>query len=731
MKNNLKRLFGLSPDYILEHRIINAVTLVGIIVSIFSGVMNYVTEMPIITVYGVAAVVFCYIILLIYSILSKNFFRYYYLIYGFMILVNGPIYWIIGAGSLGTAPYFLILTLVLVNTTAKNNANLYFSGLLFLVIIILVFIENQYPDMIIGYLKKEDRIPDFLIGVFLVTAAIVASLKVYMNIYRNALKNEVEQKNLLHEKQKEIQREIEAKETILKDLVMAKEEAEIANLSKSEFLANMSHEIRTPMNAILGFAEIATLKVNEPEIKNYMQIILSSGNALLTIINDILDLSKIEAGKLILQPSYIDIRRMVGEVKQLFTQKINEKGLEFLIEISPDLPKGAFLDEVRVRQVIMNILGNAIKFTEKGFIRIIVEANYNVNLPDEKDDSILKTGKNGNLSQPVISQYCDITISIEDTGIGIPREQIEKIFKPFEQVPGQSTKKFGGTGLGLTISTKLIKMMGGEITVVSPSSESGKGSIFAIRLHKVLVSKDTNADLLDLTVSEMNVEFNSSKILLVDDVFANRELIKTYLHEYNLNIIEAENGEQALEKIKTDKYDLLLLDWRMPGIDGEEVSKILKENENTKDIPIIIFTASALKEEEERISKIVNGFLSKPVNKLKLLQEIKRHLPYSEKNSKPPLEENEEAEIFLTPEQKDKLMAILKGELHKEWEVINKTKGMNSVKSFAMKLQKVNEEYNSGALKRYSSELLDSVNSFKVVKVKTTLNDYQKVIENI
>jgi signal transduction histidine kinase/ligand-binding sensor domain-containing protein/FixJ family two-component response regulator len=489
------------------------------------------------------------------------------------------------------------------------------------------------------------------------------------------------------------------------ELKIAVESAETANKAKSEFLANMSHEIRTPMNAILGFAEILSNKIKDSELLNYTRIILSSGNALLTIINDILDLSKIEAGKLVLQPALIDLERMIEEIKQLFTPKVKEKGLEFITEVGNDFPKGIYLDEVRIRQIIMNLIGNAIKFTEKGYVKITANVKPSLN---ENDKS-------------------DIIITIEDTGIGIPKGQIEKIFRPFEQVDGQSTRKFGGTGLGLSISTKLIAMMGGSINATGEN-----GSIFTITLPGIVSVNEIDRSLQDHYTAELDIEFDSAKILVVDDIATNRELVKAYLEGYNLEIKETENGEQTLEEIKKNKYDLVLLDRKMPGMSGEDVAKILKQNEDTKNIPIIIFTASALKEEEERLSKIVDSYLTKPVNKLKLIQELKKYLPYKEKEKETEiLVEETKPDIDLSPEQKEKLLAVLEGDIFKEWEVVSKTRAMGSVKTFSINLQKTAEEFDSATLKKYSNELLESVTLFKVVKIKSLLADYTDILNKI
>ena len=385
------------------------------------------------------------------------------------------------------------------------------------------------------------------------------------------------------------------------ELQRAKSLAESANRAKSEFLANMSHEIRTPMNAVLGFTELLKNNVVEPKNKSYLSSIDSAGKSLLRLINDILDLSKVEAGKFELEYKAVSPRELFSEMRSIFKQKISSKGLEFLFEIDDKVPKALILDETRIRQILFNLIGNAIKFTHQGYIKLTVLCEINPNDPE----------------------YYSLCFSVEDSGIGISSENKDSIFDAFEQQKGQSHIQYGGTGLGLAISKKLVALMKGDMQL--NESPSG-GCIFTVTIDEVLgavLDASTNSKLL------CNVQsFHEAKALIVDDISLNRELLVDFLTPYHLLCETACNGQEALEKIANDKPDIILMDMKMPIMNGYEATHLLKSNESTQDIPIIAVTASSMVETEEEIRAICDSFLHKPVSQVQIINEISRFIEW-------------------------------------------------------------------------------------------------------
>ncbi len=505
----------------------------------------------------------------------------------------------------------------------------------------------------------------------------------------------------------ELSNKIEERNRIEKELLRAKEFAEQANSAKSEFLANMSHEIRTPMNAILGFSELMYSRVTDEKSRQFLDSINAAGKTLLTLINDLLDLSKIEAGKLELNLSKTNIGIIFKEIEQIFLHKIKEKGLSLEISISPAFPVAILLDEVRFRQVLFNLVGNAVKFTEAGFIRISAE--------------IFGCCKK--------SEQINLIISVADSGIGIPDAEQESIFEAFYQRHGQSLQKYGGTGLGLSISRRLINMMGGKISV---ESTLNAGSTFQIFLPNVLITDYTAPEKHEMEFDY--ITFEPALILIVDDIELNRTLMKQYLEIPEISTIEATNGKEAVNMAVSLKPNLILMDLKMPKMNGYEAISIIKANSLTANIPIIATSASVIMEDIELcMKKGAVNFLRKPISRSQLVSEIKKHLYY--KNN---IEENKpliiKTEKTISKEEKARFYLMIDEIITvftPQWEMLRKTKIIAEIAVFARKLLEIGDFYHEKYVKEWAEQLLADTESFDILSLEVNLQKYPELIEKI
>ena len=395
-------------------------------------------------------------------------------------------------------------------------------------------------------------------------------------------------------------------------LKAAKERSDLASQLKSDFLARMSHEIRTPMNAILGMGELLSETSLTDEQEDYLKTLQNSGELLLALINDILDLSKIEAGQLSLESVSLNIRELVEGIINILSHKAHQRGLELACRIAPEVPPFLLGDPTRIRQILMNLIGNAIKFTPQGSITIAIEP-----LPGKQS-------------------LDHFQFEVQDTGIGIPVEKQKVIFENFVQAETSTNRQYGGTGLGLAISKRLIEAMGGEIHVVS-SPGQGACFLFTLPLPKASETSQplhghatTPRRLQDQQAGAADVPSPPPiRILLADDVAVNRKIIEAYLKKTGVHIDIAENGLEAIDKYRTGGTDLILMDMEMPVMDGFEATRRIRKLENdsgTAPIPIVALTAHAFSEERQRcLDAGCSHFFTKPILKadlLKLLQDI-------------------------------------------------------------------------------------------------------------
>jgi CheY-like chemotaxis protein/anti-sigma regulatory factor (Ser/Thr protein kinase) len=495
-------------------------------------------------------------------------------------------------------------------------------------------------------------------------------------------------------------------------LLEEKLHAEQSVREKSAFLANMSHEIRSPMNAILGFSELLEPDGLTPKQAQYVRAIRDSGAALLHLINDILDLSKLEAGKLELHPDPTDMRDSCQFLRTVFGQQAVTKSLQLHFELSPNLPRALLLDRLRLRQVLVNLLSNAIKFTERGSVKTRVSWERH------------EDGRSGTL-----------LIDVEDTGIGIPAEELEEVFKPFVQAESLQTAEKEGTGIGLTIVKRLTELMGGSLTV---ESTVGQGTVFHLRFANVPVSG--RLPVGDHAEPGGAVDFNDfapATLLVVDDNPTNRAYLAGIFEKTHHRVHFATNGREALACLGKAKPDVVLLDIRMPVMDGRTALAEIRKQASLVSLPVIAVTASSKAGEETELQSQFSGYIRKPFSRQTLFAELAQFLQRaSPGNGLEGLNLGESLKSIPSPSpdraaQWQELALELRRREAAEWPTLRDSLAVNETRAFAHKLFLLGQEAQCGPLATYAAALTAFADAYAIGQMERHLAAFPKLVESI
>jgi signal transduction histidine kinase/ActR/RegA family two-component response regulator len=592
--NKISHFVGFDdPELSLENKLFNAICLL-LAISLLNGLINN-------TLLGFPV----YLILVelcLGSLCLLTFYKSRYISYnenmsvgvitvGILSFIPG---WFFNGGIEGSSTLSGVFLVVLIIILLRPKYHLFFIGFLMVVFFGCYFLEKQFPNWTTPLINRHQKEAD------IISSALSNIL--FAGLLISFLKRSHEKDKLRLIKQSE---ELQSSQI---ELSTAKDLAEGATIAKSNFLANMSHEIRTPLNGIIGAAQLLSRSDLSAEQHELLQTLQSSSNLLINIISDILDLSKIEADKLTLHPKPVNIRTCIKTVFEISQPGIAAPGKKIDLHYTIDENVAEYLkmDEGRIQQILVNLIGNAIKFTDEGFVALQISA---VNRPD-------------NMQQ--------ITFNVKDTGIGISEEALTQLFKPFSQVNNTALRKYGGTGLGLSICKKLVEMMNGRIWAESKETE---GSVFSFSLPLSVASENTAGD--EKANSNEEYRYVPLEILLAEDNKMNQLIARKTFSKIGYNIDIADNGKVAIEMQAAKKYDIIFMDIQMPEMDGLEAAAFIIKKDGESAPPIIAMTANVLSEDEIKCKQAgMKDFISKPFTIERLENVIHKWGPKAESPAK-------------------------------------------------------------------------------------------------